>query len=343
MLQIYLLNATLNGKLLSEILCRRLGIKGMITLDENGKIKTNEYYDYTEFCKNNRIDCIKLKSYNMSDLNDKRLLEDLDIDLLIVASWQRLVPEWLISKCKIGIIGAHGSHEGIERGRGRSPQNWALLAGKNQFILSIFWIEPETDNGRVIDTVEFEYDAYDTILSSYVKINLFKASMIIKNIENGRILRKEGIPQSDEAFFLPKRTAEDGQIDWNRDAIDINNMIRALTKPYPGAYTVYNGVKYLIWIARPIRITTDLYEEYSNGTLLSILGDSLLIKCKYNLLLVDAWEEANQGQNEIHAGIVFESADYQKQIERIIRRHNEQYGTPLSTLVLDEINPHKIH
>lgn len=333
-MNIYLMNATLNGKIYSEILCRKLSIKGMITLDDNGASKTNEYYDYTNFCEERGIECIKVSTYNLSEDEDRKMLEKLDIDLLLIASWQRLIPEWLINKCTIGVIGCHGSHEGIERGRGRSPQNWALITGKKKFSMSIFWIEPGTDNGDIIDTIEFEYLPTDTILVSYIKISIFKAQMVIKNIENGRIWRKEGIPQNKEGFYLPQRVKEDGKIDWHRDARDISNMVRALTKPYPGAYTIAEDKEYFIWSARPVVIENDLYDDYDDGTVLSILGESLLVKCGRNLLLID--ECTNFA--DIKEETVFESADYQKQIKEIIDRHNKKYKTPLSRLVLDEMN-----
>lgn len=331
----YLLNATINGKMLSEILCDRMSVSGIITLDENQSGSTNEYYDYTEFCKEKEIDCIKVGSYGLNDHKDRELLERLEIDLIIIASWQRLVPEWLIDHCSIGIIGAHGSHEGIERGRGRSPQNWALLTGKDKFSLSIFWLEPGTDDGRIIDTAEFAYLPTDTILVSYVQINLLKAQMILKNIENGRIKRKEGTPQNGEALYLPQRKKEDGQIDWNRDAADIDKMIRALTKPYPGAYSLLDGREYYIWVARPvINRECHIYDGCRNGMVLSILGESILVKCGKDLLLVDSIT----GFDTIREGMVFESADYKDQIRTIIKRHEDKYGTPLSGLVLDELD-----
>ncbi len=333
-MNIFILNATLNGKMLSEILCDRMDIKGLITLDENESHKTNEYYDYSKFCLSRGIDCIKVNSYNLSSGEDRKVLNDLDIDLIIIASWQRLIPEWLIKKCRIGIIGAHGSHEGIERGRGRSPQNWALLTGQKRFSLSIFWVEPGADDGRIIDTEEFDYLPTDTILVSYVQVNLLKAEMILKNLKNGRISRKDGTPQTGESFYLPQRKKEDGQIDWNRDAVEISNMVRALTKPYPGAFTVYEGREYYIWVARPVvNHMVHIFDEYENGTVVSILGESILIKCGKNLLLVDSITNFEH----IHEKMTFQSADYKQQIRTIIERHNEKYGTPLSKLIRDEI------
>lgn len=332
-MNIYILNATINGKLLAEILCRESSVKGLIALNENGNRRTQEYYDYTDFCKERNIECIKVDSYNLTSEEDKNKLLKLDIDLLIVASWQRLIPSWLISKCRIGAIGAHGSHEGITRGRGRSPQNWALLMGKEDFSLSIFWIEEEADNGAIIDTREFKYLPTDNILVSYIKVNLYKADMILKNIKNGRIARKDGKKQSKEGLYLPQRKKEDGMIDWNRDAVEINNMVRALTRPYPGAFTCHGDTEFLIWSSHPVVVDVSyLYESVENGTVISILDRSILVKCGKNLLLVDSCTN----RAEIYEGMVFESGDFKKQIRTIIGRHKEKYGTPLSRLVLDE-------
>lgn len=331
---IYILNATVLGKMMTEILCQNTKIKGLITLDQTGKEKTAEYYDYTSFCEVNGLECVKLETYNLSSEADKNRVLAMDIDLLIVAGWQRLIPRWLIDKCTIGAIGFHGSSEGIEKGRGRSPQNWAIMTGQKKFILSAFWIEAEADNGAILDTCEFSYDSLDTILSSYVKTSLYEADMILKNISNGRIMRKEGMPQSNEAFYLPQRTAEDGMIDWNRDARDIDNMVKALTKPYPGAYTVCNGEVVKIWISRPITTEQDyFYEQYENGTVVTILGESFLVKCGKNLLLVDGCSNFDA----VNEGGILESADYQEQIKQIIARHDKKVGTPLSHLITDEL------
>lgn len=334
-MNIYILNATLNGKLFSEILCSRMEIKGLITLAEDGRKYTPEYYDYTAFCMERNIECIKMSSYSLSDVTDKEKIQKLEVDLVIIASWQRLIPSWFMRKCSIGIIGAHGSHEGITKGRGRSPQNWALMMGKKSFSASIFWIEEGTDNGPVIDTREFEYFPTDSILTSYVKVNLYKADMILRNIENGRIERKEGKPQEEDGFYLPQRKKEDGKIDWNRDAADIYNMIRALTKPYPGAFTDYGETEFIIWSARPVMVEDVfyLYENVENGTVLSILGDSALIKCGKDLLLI----ESCSNYEKLWEGMVLESADYKKQIREIVERHKKKYDTKLSQLVLDEI------
>src|SRR5262249_2302010 len=52
--------------------------------------------------------------------------------------------------------------------------------------------------------------------------------------------------------FTCSRGPADGEIDWTRSTGSIYNQGRALTAPYPGAFTLYNGRKVMIWSARPM-------------------------------------------------------------------------------------------
>ncbi|KAI4443543.1 hypothetical protein FMM80_05265 [Schaedlerella arabinosiphila] len=332
-MDIYILNTVITGKLLSELLCKGLTIKGLITLDDCGSGKPNEYYDYSEFCEKNFLECLKVSSYSLKNKNDINMLKSINIDLLIIAGWQRLIPEWFINHCTIGVIGNHGSHVGIENGRGRSPQNWALLSGKAEFSISIFWITPEIDSGQVIDTRVFKYTNTDTILSSHIKVDICVADMIIQNIDNG-LTSEKGVPQKEGGEYLPQRVREDGKIDWNRNAIDIYNFIRAISSPYPGAYSEYKGREYIIDIARPIDIQQgDLFGFCRNGEVISVLDKSFLVKCGEGILQVDKCS-----RNDIFEGMIFESADYKRQIKAIVERHMEKYSTQISKLVYDELN-----
>lgn len=331
-MNIYILNATHNGKLMTELLCEKTEIRGIIGLDHvHGKQNTPEYFNYDSFCMERQLEYIAVDTYILNADEDKKKLSDLEIDLLIVGSWQRLLPQWLIDKCRYGIIGAHGSPEGITGGRGRSPQNWALLLGEKQFTLSIFWIDKGIDSGAVIDTRQFEIDETDDILVSYIKVNLLKAEMIIHNLENGNIVHHRGRVQSAEGFYLPKRTKADGMIDWNRSCKDIYYMVRALTRPYPGAYTIYGNKEYIIWQVRPVNISIG-FENRKNGEIVSIVDGQPIVKCKEGYLLIQDAEE----QESFFTGMKFTSADYVKQIQNIVNRHRAKYNTPIADMVLKE-------
>ena len=52
--------------------------------------------------------------------------------------------------------------------------------------------------------------------------------------------------------FWRKRTEVDGKIDWRMDAENINNLVNALSKPYPGAYFLLKNKKIVVWRSKII-------------------------------------------------------------------------------------------
>lgn len=332
----FVMCATSTGLVVSQILCERIPIKGLITLNDDAIGKPNEYYDFKSFCNNHHIQYIGLNSYGISSQEDVAELSAMEIDLIIVASWQRLVPEWLINRCSIGIIGSHGSPEGITLGRGRSPQNWALLLGCNHFNISIFWIASGIDNGAVIDSRQYELCETDDIAVSYIKANYYIANMIIENYD-GRICRGEGIAQNDDnSQYLPQRTRDDGMIDWNRSANEIYNTIRALSHPYPGAFTVCDGNNFIIYDAKPIDIYDNCYRK-PPGTVVFVLDFGFIVSCGTGILYVKECTNIDK----IRAGMIFESCDFREQISNVIKRHREKYSTKISHLITDLVNSWK--
>lgn len=334
-MNIYILNSTIVGMLATQILAEKFPIEGIITLDPSiGDRNTNEYYDYFEFCEERNIKYIPVYSYSLDSEMDRLKIMENDIDLIIVTSWQRIVPKWLINYCHIGVIGAHGSPEGITKGRGRSPQNWALILGEAKFQLSIFWIDQGIDSGDIIETTAIQLTKLDDIYTSYLKVNLAIAEMIVTNIENENIFKRNGRKQvTEEACYLPQRIPADGQIDWNRKMEEIHNFIRALTIPYPGAFTNIDGEKVVIWRARPIEYGGELFCKYEVGTILFIEGIKLLVKCKNGLILVEDYDCSSS----LEVGDKFESVSYRNQIKNIVDRHNKKCGSKVSNIILKEL------
>ena len=58
--------------------------------------------------------------------------------------------------------------------------------------------------------------------------------------------------------YFGRRTPADGLIDWNQNAQTIYNLIRAVTKPFPGAFFEENGKKIIIWRAKVLPTKTNI-------------------------------------------------------------------------------------
>jgi methionyl-tRNA formyltransferase len=76
--------------------------------------------------------------------------------------------------------------------------------------------------------------------------------------------------------YFGGRKPSDGRIDWNRSAIQIYNLIRGVTHPYPGAFTTVNGEKVIIWSAWPLEGSAEAGRIVSLYPLLVGTGSGIL-------------------------------------------------------------------
>ena len=163
-------------------------IIGLNPKNLKNKKSISGYVDIKNFCKKYKIDYAYVSKYSLKKLNPKKLFSNADI--LWIAGWQRLIPENFISFPKICSIGAHGSLDGIRLGRGRSPQNWALLMGATNFKISVFKISKGIDDGNVIASKNFKLYSNDTIQTSYEKMSVCVAQILLKILKRPSVISK---------------------------------------------------------------------------------------------------------------------------------------------------------
>lgn len=341
-MNIYILNTLEVGINQTDLIAKSLPIKGIIGLSQRPLTESISGYIYLKnYCQKKQFDFFEIKNYNLSSSQDKRMLLNLEIDILLVLGWQRLIPSWLIEHCKIAAIGSHGSSDGISAGRGRSPLNWALLLGKTTFHTSIFKIDQGMDSGNIIDTSTVQFTQFDDIKTVYYKCNTIVANMIVKNITNNHILLNKAIKQIGEVRYLPQRLPEDGAIDWSRSSEKINNFIRALTHPYPGAFSSNETAKVIIWKAKEFHIDNifedfccgEIIHKYFNGDFIVKTGDSALLVEHYNEKLIP------HSNPLIQEKVILPSCCFRQQMQTIISRHYKKYPNfKLSSDILNTVN-----
>lgn len=331
-MDVYFLNTMAIGLDTIQIVSKKTKIKGVIGLTKrNPGEAISDYVYQKEFCTENNLDFIELETYNFSSKKDIEKLKKIKIDVLVVSGWQRLVPNWLIEQCKFGVIGIHGSPLGITKGRGRSPQNWALILGLEKFSVSIFKIDPGIDSGKIIDTKTFKYSQFDNIKTSYYKVCLLTAQMISNMISSNKLTNNNfEVQDESEAEYFPQRKPEDSYIDWDLPSERIRGFIRAITNPYPGATTIIKDCEVKIWSAIPFDLEFD--SKAKPGQIVKIFnkGD-LLVKTSDGYLLIEDYEV--KGKLKLKEEHIFISKSYEDQMKRICSSHREKYpNLPLSSL-----------
>lgn len=251
--------------------------------------KISGYVDLTEVAQKYSIDVYRPTLYSLKSDDDIACMAEYEIDVLLVFGWQRLIPEWLIDRCKMGVYGVHGGPELPPRCRGRAVFNWAIIMGYTRFYLYLFKITPEVDSGNIVELREFDINDFDDILTIYHKNCVSTTQMIISNLPAVLDGTVKLSPQADEEpTYLPKRTPEDGEIYWNQPAKNICNLVRAVTKPYPGAFSNFNG--HTVWIYRAhifdekikfIGQTGEIVEVFENGDFIVLASDYPIYVSQY--------------------------------------------------------------
>lgn len=240
----------------------------------NKSLITN-YVNLSKWTKENNVSLSYVSSYSMEKQEDFELVQGINPDIFLVIGWQRLIPESIINLVNIGTIGFHGSSNFLPWGRGRSPINWSIIEGRNRFILHMFFIKPGIDDGDIIGMEVYDINTRDTCRSLYYKTAIAQASLINKFIP--LLLSKKDFityQQMGTPYYYPKRNPEDGKINWNLRTDEIDSLIRAVTYPYPGAFTYYKDdeSKIMIWQAQPF--TIDFFNDYKVGQIVFVSNNN---------------------------------------------------------------------
>lgn len=306
-----------------EVLNRGYSINMLIGVHPKNAdpIQMSGWIDVSEFAEKYHLRYTYVETYGLTSERDKNTILSLDADLFWVAGWQRLVPAWLIEHAKLGVLGGHGSPDGIEKGRGRSPQNWAIMLGCKTFELSLFLITPGIDDGPIIAQRTFAYNITDDISISYKKVSIALGDMVSEVLENPEILSKGRLQQIEDASYYPQRKPEDGYVDWYLKQDQIYAHCRALTKPYPGLRSKCHGSSEIaIWDCVPF----DDKLEAEPGTIVRVFQDnSFLVTCGDGRVLVRSWFSETGWMPFL--GNKLNSVNWVESIKLICNRHDQKY------------------
>jgi UDP-4-amino-4-deoxy-L-arabinose formyltransferase/UDP-glucuronic acid dehydrogenase (UDP-4-keto-hexauronic acid decarboxylating) len=307
---------------IAEVHQRGYPIVGLVGLRPQGVDldAISGYVDIAPFAQSIGVDFRYVETYSLKSERDRALLTNWDFDLVWVAGWQRLVPGWLIQQSRLGVIGGHGSPDGIAGGRGRSPQNWALLLGCSQFDLALFRITEGVDEGPIIAQRTFFYRPDDDIQVSYYRATLAMADMVCEILANPTRLEKLD-HQPTQAFYYPQRKPEDGMADWYQSADVVARHCRALTSPYPGLRTIAGEVTVTIIRCQPF---DDQLDGPPGNISHCFLSGDFLVNCIDGRLLVRSWSASDPNWGP-RTGTQLSSVPFREQLKAIVDRHRAKY------------------
>jgi methionyl-tRNA formyltransferase len=181
------------------------------------------------------------------------IISDMKPDVIFSFYYRNMIPVEILSLPTIGAFNLHGSL--LPKFRGRCPVNWVLIEGEKRTGLTLHYMVEKPDAGDIIAQRPVDISFDDTAYTLFMKMageakTLMKE--ILPRIRNRSFTRT---PQSGlgPSSYFGGRKPEDGLISWQKEAISIYNLTRAVTHPYPGAFTFLDGKKFSVWKAYPLQ------------------------------------------------------------------------------------------
>ncbi|MGQ6014590.1 bifunctional UDP-4-amino-4-deoxy-L-arabinose formyltransferase/UDP-glucuronic acid oxidase ArnA [Serratia sp. IR-2025] len=212
-------------------------------------------------------------------------IRDLQPDVIFSFYYRHMLSDEILSLAPQGGFNLHGSL--LPHYRGRAPVNWALVNGETETGATLHKMVKRPDAGNIVGQQKVTIADSDTALTLHKKV-LEAAQAVLKEqlpkLKNGTATFTK--QDESQASYFGRRTAADGEILWHKSAKEINNLVRAVTEPYPGAFSYLGQRKLIVWRSRVL----DTQHDKQPGTVLST--SPLVIACGEGALEIVA------GQND---------------------------------------------
>jgi UDP-4-amino-4-deoxy-L-arabinose formyltransferase/UDP-glucuronic acid dehydrogenase (UDP-4-keto-hexauronic acid decarboxylating) len=213
--------------------------------------------------------------YAPEDINHPLWVErirELAPEVIFSFYYRKMVDEEILAIPSKGCLNLHGSL--LPRYRGRCPVNWVLVHGEKETGVTLHYMTPRPDDGDIIGQRPVAIEESDTALTLHAKLASAAGELLDTLLPKIRENRVDRVPQDKTlASYFGGRGPQDGLIDWSRNAAVVRNLVRAVTRPYPGAFSYLGNRKCLFWDV----VTADVSPGSSPGVILST--DPLRIAC----------------------------------------------------------------
>lgn len=259
---------------LAELLAQGVRPELVVTLHSEREGLHSDFADLGKLAADHGVPLQLVRNINEPALLDK--LTALNPDYIFVIGWSQLIKPELLSLPTSGCIGFHFAK--LPRNRGRAGIPWVILNQEWETGVTLMQLDEGVDSGDIVSQRSILIAPDERARTLYDKVCDGLRDMmreVAAELQAGRSLPRTPQDHS-QATYLAKRTADDGWIDWEKPAEEIDRLIRAAGKPYPGAFTVYKDRKLVIWEARLL----DTFDHIGTpGQILAQQEDEVVIQC----------------------------------------------------------------
>ena len=191
-------------------------------------------------------------------------LKEINPELIVVVAFGQILPKSILDIPKFGCVNVHASL--LPKYRGAAPLNWVIINGEEKTGVTTMYMDVGLDTGDMILKSEIPLDDEITAGELHDKMMIDGANVLKETIDliaQGKAPREK--QNDDETCYSPIMDKTLGNIDWNKSAKDIHNLVRGVN-PWPSAYTTYENQTMKIWKTKVV----DKNSDKAPGTILKV-------------------------------------------------------------------------
>ena len=253
-------------------------------------------------------------NYPQDAMAARAALEQADAQVLVVAAYGLLLPQWVfdvMAAPRFGCLNIHGSV--LPRWRGAAPLHRAIEAGDSQSGVTIMQMDLGLDTGDMLLVQALPIADSDTTGSLHDKVAALGAELIVHALEalpRGALL---AVPQPQAGVtYAHKITRQESQVDWSQGAETISRRVRAFD-PFPGTVARIANENVKIWGARALPDAGG--ESAPAGTVLEVGTQGITVATGSGSVLLQVLQRAGGKRLAageflrgfaLHAGMQFE-------------------------------------
>ncbi len=168
-------------------------------------------------------------------------------DVIFVLGWSQLLKSDMLALAPRGVVGSHPSL--LPEGRGRAPVPWTIIEGLTETGVTLFAMDEGVDSGAVLAQPRFAVPPGADAAWLYAAAAEHLRDAFGALVEQARAGQPwVAIEQDRQAGTTRgKRSPADGHLDFTRPVGELVSLVRAVTRPYPGAYAYHRDRKVVVW------------------------------------------------------------------------------------------------
>jgi methionyl-tRNA formyltransferase len=151
-------------------------------------------------------------------------------ELIVVVAYGQIIPRSILAIPPRGVLNVHASL--LPRHRGAAPVAHSILAGDRETGVTIMSMDEQLDHGPILAMRSVSILPGEDAAELTRRLAELGAALLVETLAR---LDEVGAVEQDHAraTVAPRLRREDGELDWNLGAEEIDRRVRAL-QPWPG-------------------------------------------------------------------------------------------------------------